>query len=265
MARLLRIMARLRGPGGCPWDREQTHQSIRHNLIEECYETLDALDSGKSEDFRDELGDLLLQVVFHAQVAEDDGSFRFDDVAKSISDKLVRRHPHVFGRARADDSAEVLKQWEVIKKGEKKSTSIVAELPKSLPALLKADKIQRKVARVGFDWQHVDQVLAKVEEELHELKGALASGNRKHFEEELGDLLFAAVNLARFKELQAEDLLNGATKKFVRRFQRVETQIHRAGKRLEECSFQELDDLWESNKRKKPPARPARVKRKSKN
>ncbi len=241
-------MARLRGPGGCPWDREQTHQSIRHNLIEECYETIEALDSGKMDDFRDELGDLLLQVVFHAQMAQDAGTFKFDDVAKSISDKLVRRHPHVFGGKTAKDSVEVLKQWEAIKKEEKQSSSIVAELPKHLPALLKADKVQRKVARVGFDWKNVDGVLAKVEEEVREVKHALASGSREQFEEELGDLLFAAVNLARFEGLQAEELLNRTIRKFVGRFQKVEREIHRRGKRVEDSTLAELDAIWESTK-----------------
>src|SRR5205814_1994939 len=201
IARLLQIMARLRAPGGCPWDREQTHQSIRHNLIEECYETVDTLDTGDMAEFKDELGDLLLQIVFHAQMASEAGTFDFDDVAKTIADKLIRRHPHVFGKVRADDSAAVLKQWEAIKKQEKNSHSIYNEIPRSLPALIKADKIQRKAARVGFDWRKVNDVVAKVEEELRELKGAMASGSRRQFEEELGDLIFAAVNLARFENL----------------------------------------------------------------
>lgn len=250
IARLLRIMARLRGPGGCPWDREQTHQSIRHNLIEECYEALDALDDGKMDEFKDELGDLLLQVVFHAQMAEDGGRFDFDDVAKSISDKLVRRHPHVFGRGKLKTSGEVLQQWELNKRAETNSNSILNELPRHLPALLKADKVQRKVARVGFDWKNVNDVVAKIREELRELQSALAAGNRKQFEEELGDLLFAAVNLARFKDLQAEDLLNRTITKFTKRFQQVERAVHASGKRLEDCSLKELDALWESTKRR---------------
>jgi len=252
MARLLKIMARLRGPGGCPWDREQTHKSIRHNLIEECYEAIDALDEGKMNAFRDELGDLLLQVVFHAQMASEEGTFDFDAVAKSISDKLVHRHPHVFGSARARNSAEVLQQWEAIKKSEKNASSIVhlEDLPRHLPALLKADKVQRKVARVGFDWKHVNDVVAKVEEEVRELKGAMASNSRRQFEEEVGDLLFAVVNLARFENLQAEELLNRATAKFVNRFQQIEKAVHASGRRLESCSLEELDALWESAKHK---------------
>jgi tetrapyrrole methylase family protein/MazG family protein len=252
IARLLKIMARLRGPGGCPWDREQTHQSIRHNLIEECYEAVDALDSGKMDEFKDELGDLLLQVVFHSQMASEDGTFDFDAVAKSINEKLVRRHPHVFGKTKADNSAAVLQQWEAIKKSEKNAASIVhlEDLPRHLPALLKADKVQRKVARVGFDWKHVKDVVAKVEEELRELKGALASKDRKQFEEELGDLLFASVNLARFENLQAEELLNRTITKFVKRFQQIEKAVHVSGRRLEDCTLEELDALWESAKHK---------------
>jgi tetrapyrrole methylase family protein / MazG family protein len=250
--RLLRIMARLRGPDGCPWDREQTHQSIRYNLIEECYEALDALDAGNMGEFKDELGDLLLQIVFHAQMASEDGKFDFDAVAQSVSEKLVRRHPHIFGKKKARNSAEVLRQWEAIKKLEKGAQSIVhlEDLPKHLPALLKADKVQRKVARVGFDWKHVNDVVAKVEEELRELRSAMASGNRKQFEEELGDLLFAAVNLARFEDLQAEELLNRATKKFVKRFHEIEKAVHASGRQLEDCALEELDALWESAKRK---------------
>ena len=253
IARLLKIMARLRGPGGCPWDREQTHQSIRHNLIEECYEAIDALDEGKMDAFKDELGDLLLQVVFHAQMASEAGTFDFDAVARTINDKLVRRHPHVFGKTKADDSAAVLQQWEAIKKSEKNADTIVSlgDLPKHLPALLKADKLQRKVARVGFDWKRSKDVVAKVEEEVRELKGAMGSKDRKQFEEELGDLLFAVVNLARFENLQAEELLNRATAKFVKRFQEIEKAVHGSGRRLEDCTLRELDTLWESARHKK--------------
>mgnify|MGYP003328242201 FL=1 len=188
------------------------------------------------------------QVVFHAQMAGERNEFDFDDVAKSIADKLLHRHPHVFGKTRARNSAEVLKQWEQIKRAENKSTSILNELPKHLPALLKADKVQRKVARVGFDWKSKADVLAKIEEELCELKSAR---HRKHFEEELGDLLFATVNLARFEGLQAEDLLNRAIRKFTGRFQQVERAVHKSGRKLEDCSLAELDALWNSAKRRR--------------
>jgi len=251
LARLLRIVAQLRGPRGCPWDREQTHQSIRHDLIEECYEVIDALDSGNMHEFCDELGDLLLQVVFHAQLASERNEFDFDAVAKAIGDKLIRRHPHVFCGKKLGDTKQVLKQWETIKKSEKNAGSIFTEVPRSLPALLKADKIQRKAARVGFDWRHVNDVVAKVDEELRELKGAMASGDKKQFEEELGDLLFAAVNLARFEKLQAEELLNRTISKFVTRFQYIERAVHKSGRHLEDCSLEELDTLWESAKHRR--------------
>jgi tetrapyrrole methylase family protein/MazG family protein len=282
--RLLAIMARLRGPGGCPWDQEQSHQSIRHHLIEECYEAVEALDdyvramqrrtrskSGSSkkrspmplpiqeiEAFKQELGDLLLQIVFHSQMASEVGAFDFDDVVVTLCKKLVRRHPHIFGKTKVGSSDEVLQQWEQIKKQEKNATSIVGDVPRHLPSLLKADKIQRKVARVGFDWKHTRDVVAKVEEELRELKGALASGDRKQFEEELGDLLFAAVNLARYERLQAEELLDRCITKFTKRFQEVERAVHRDGRRLEDCSLEELDALWEAAKHKQKRPKPAR-------
>jgi tetrapyrrole methylase family protein/MazG family protein len=195
---------------------------------------------------------LRLQVGFQAQMAREAGTFNVDAVAKTINEKLVRRHPHVFGTTKADNSAAVLQQWETIKKSEKNAASIVhlEDLPKHLPALLKADKVQRKVARVGFDWKRIKDVVAKVEEEVGELKGALASKDRKQFEEELGDLLFAVVNLARFENLQAEELLNRATAKFVKRFQQIEKAVQASGRRLEDCTPKELDRLWESAKHK---------------
>lgn len=242
-------MARLRAPDGCPWDREQTHRSLRQHLIEESYEALDAIEAGNHDALREELGDVLLQVVFHAQVASEAGRFDFEDVARAIADKLVRRHPHVFGKGKAHTSADVLRQWEQIKKDEKRRTSILTQLPRSLPALLKAEKVQHKVARVGFDWKHVRDVVAKVDEELRELKAALAAGDRRQFEEELGDLLFAVVNLARFERLQAEELLQRAIRKFTRRFRRVERAVQRQGRKLEECTLEELDALWDKAKR----------------
>ena len=249
LSRLLKIIARLRGPRGCPWDREQTHQTIRQNLLEECYEVLDALDANRLDELQEELGDLLMQIVFHAQLASEAGWFDFDGVAKTIADKLVRRHPHVFGRHQLQNSAQVLARWEAIKKQEKRTHSIVEGLPRSLPALLKADKIQRKVSRVGFDWRNVRDVVAKVEEELEEMKQALATGHRRQFAEELGDLLFAVVNLARFEGLHAEELLHRAIAKFVRRFQQLERAVHRQGRRIEDCTLAELDAFWDAAKR----------------
>jgi MazG family protein len=267
LARLLEIMERLRGPDGCPWDREQDHRSIRHNLIEETYEVIEALDAlpaGDADDpsaraarsaFCDELGDLLLQVVFHAQMSAEAGGFNFDDVAGSIADKLVRRHPHVFGGTEAADSAAVLHQWERIKREEKGGAaagdaagSIYAELPVHLPALVKADKVQRKAARVGFDWPDLAGVIVKLEEEIAELKQAQAAGDTEKIAEEIGDLLFTVVNLARYQQFHAEELLNRAVSKFVSRFQQVEQAVHADGRQVGDCSLEELDAFWDAVK-----------------
>ncbi len=273
LSRLLEIMQRLRGPDGCPWDREQDHRSIRHNLIEEAYEALEALDAlpgesdadtdeavGARAAFCDELGDLLLQVVFHAQMSAEAGQFDFDDVARSIADKLIRRHPHVFGNVQAANSAEVLHQWEQIKRAETNGddadsgvASIYGSIPASLPALVKADKVQRKAARVGFDWPDEAGVLAKIEEEVAELKRALAAGDDRAVADELGDLLFAVVNLARYRALHAEELLNRSTTKFIDRFRELERIVHRDGRQVSDCSIAELDAIWEAVKNGRHP------------
>jgi len=249
LVRLVNLVRQLRGPDGCPWDRKQTHRSLRRELLEECYEVLEAMESGTVSEFRDELGDLLLQIILHAQIARERGAFDLDSVAASVADKLVRRHPHIFGKTRLRHANAVLHQWEMIKKAEKNSESIFSSLPRCLPALLKADKVQRKAARVGFDWQRAEDVVAKVEEELRELKSALAGTNRRRIGEELGDLLFAVVNLARFKHFSAEELLSRAVDKFVRRFQAIEQAVRAQGKQLDQCSLEQLDALWESAKR----------------
>jgi tetrapyrrole methylase family protein/MazG family protein len=243
--RLLRIMARLRSRRGCPWDREQTHASIKQNLIEECYEAVEAIEARDDGALCEELGDLLLQIVFHAQMAREAGEFDFDDVAHSIADKLVRRHPHVFGRNRLKTAEQVLTQWHAIKKTEKNGRrSVLDGVPKHLPALMKAHEIQKKAARVGFDWKKSTDVLAKVEEELSELKRAMKRKRRREIEEEFGDLLFAVVNLARFQKYDAEEALNQTVKKFRRRFEQIEQEIARRGKKLEDCSLEELDAIW---------------------
>ncbi|MCX7888027.1 MAG: nucleoside triphosphate pyrophosphohydrolase [Verrucomicrobiae bacterium] len=259
LIRLLRIVQQLRAPNGCPWDRKQTHLSLRQNLIEESHEAADALGRADYNAFRDELGDLLLQIVLHAQIAAEKNRFTFDDVARSIADKLLRRHPHVFGNRKLRTSTAVLRQWETIKRTENQSPSVLTNLPTSLPALLKAEKVQRKVARLGFDWRRSRDVLAKIEEELHELRQAMKRRCRKQLKEELGDLLFAVVNLARFEGFQAEEVLNRAVDKFIHRFRKIEQQLHANGKRPEQCTLQELDALWESTKRTlKPSARPCK-------
>ncbi len=250
---LVKIMHILQAPGGCPWDREQTHQSLKPYLLEETYEALDAIDSGSDSHLAEELGDVLLQVVFHAELAAREGRFTMDDVVRGINDKLKRRHPHVFGDADAETSGQVVKNWEEIKRREKREKkedgSVLDGLPRNLPALIRARRIQEKVSRVGFDWSRTDEVLMKVEEELGELKEASASGDRAAVEEELGDLLFAVANLARFVSLCPEDALRKTVDKFQRRFQYIERELPKRGKKLGEASLEEMDELWEEVKK----------------
>ncbi|HEY4257365.1 MAG TPA: nucleoside triphosphate pyrophosphohydrolase [Candidatus Udaeobacter sp.] len=244
--KLCEIVAKLRAPDGCPWDREQTHESLLPALIEEAYEVAEAADAKNDAHFREELGDLLLLVVMHAEISRESGRFNIDNVLQEIADKLVRRHPHVFGTSDARDSGAVLKQWEAIKREEKKSDShYLASLPKALPALMRAQKAQSKAARVNFDWTEVRDVIAKVEEELREVKDAIASQDRKMITDEIGDVLFAAVNLARKCEIDAESALHKATDKFVARFNRLEDELRRQGKRLGDVELAEMDAIWE--------------------
>ena len=250
---LVGIMARLRGPGGCPWDHEQTLETLRKYLIEETYEVLDAIESQDAEHHCEELGDLLLQVVFQAQIRKEEGSFNIDDVARGISEKMIRRHPHVFGDTQVQDSDDVLKNWEEIKALEKGGAaaagSAVDGVPSHFPALMRADKIQRKAARVGFDWDGVEPILSKVEEELGELREALAGGNEDAVRDELGDLLFAVVNVSRFLRHDPEELLRQATNKFIRRFQGVELLACERSLDLSEMSLESLNELWDEVKR----------------
>jgi len=249
VARLREIVARLRAPDGCPWDREQTHESLRAGLLEETYELIDAIDRADDSNLREELGDLLLHVVMHAQMASERGVFEFDAVATEICEKLIRRHPHVFGDKSAADSDEVLQQWEQIKRAEKTERSSVLDgVPKALPALMRAKKVQKKASRVGFDWNAAAEVVAKVEEELDELKSALAAGSEAAVAEEMGDLLFSLVNLSRKLNLDPEMILNAATDKFITRFRAVEQAAATAGKRVEECSAEELNAYWDAEK-----------------
>jgi tetrapyrrole methylase family protein/MazG family protein len=248
--RLVNIMATLRAPGGCPWDREQTRESLKPYLIEEAYEVLEALDHGGKEKLQEELGDLLLQVVFHAQVAAELEEFTVDEVLQNIADKLVRRHPHVFGETRAETAAEVLSNWEKLKQAERGGpiqASALAGVPKTLPALLRAQRLQDKAARVGFDWGETTEVLHKVEEELREFKAAIRKGPEA-VESEMGDLLFSLVNLARFLRLSAEEALRKSIDKFGRRFRHIESAIAEQGKSLAESSLEEMDALWQEAK-----------------
>ena len=254
--KLCEIVAKLRAPGGCPWDREQTHESLLPALIEEAYEVAGAVRANDSANFREELGDLLLLIVMHAEIAHESDRFDINGVLKDVTEKLVRRHPHVFGRSDARDSDAVLKQWESIKRAEKKGKSAddagghyLDDLPAALPALMRAQKAQSKVARVNFDWTEVRDVIAKVEEEIQELKQAVLEQDQKLVEDEVGDLLFAAVNLARKCNLNAESALQAATDKFVARFNRLENELSARGKRLGDVDLAEMDAIWNEIKK----------------
>ena len=249
---LVKIMKTLHDPGGCPWDYEQTHESLKPYLIEEAYEVIEAIDSGSDKQLAEELGDLLLQVIFHAEIADSEGRFNIDDVIKGITEKLKLRHPHVFGNITVESSKQVMKNWEEIKRKEKREKkndgSVLDGLPKNLPALIKARRIQEKVSRIGFDWARTEEVILKIEEELRELKEASSKNDRDAIEEELGDLLFSVANLARFVSLCPEDALRKTINKFQRRFQHIERELPKRGKKLEEASLEEMDKLWEEIK-----------------
>lgn len=250
LARLRAIMHRLRAPGGCPWDAEQTHESLVTNLIEEAYETVDTIQRGDHEHLKEELGDLLLQVIFHSELAEEAGRFNLDDVARGISDKLVRRHPHVFAQSDAATSDAVLQQWDEIKRAEKghEEKPYLHGVGKGLPALLRAAKLQKKASKVGFDWPDQAGVIAKMREELDELEAAIASGDDSHVNEELGDVLFSVVNLARFRKLDPEVLMASANSKFEDRFGKMETALKHEGIELADASPETMDAAWNAVK-----------------
>jgi MazG family protein len=251
-AQLCGIVAKLRAPGGCPWDREQTHESLLAAVIEEAYEVTEAARAKNDAHFCEELGDLLLLVVMHAEIASEAGRFNIDEIIRDISNKLIRRHPHVFGTSDARDSGAVLKQWEAIKREEKKADShYFASLPKALPALMRAQKAQSKAARVNFDWTEVRDVVAKVEEELREMKEAIAALNRARIKDEIGDMLFAVVNLARKCKIDAESALQGGTDKFVTRFNQLEDEVKARGKELGDLGLSEMDEIWKRIKNDK--------------
>ncbi len=259
---LVAVQARLRAPGGCPWDREQTHATLRTYLIEEAYEVLDAIEKGNPEDLAEELGDLLLQVLFHADLARETGSFDISDVITGIHDKMIRRHPHVFGNVKAETAGEVLKNWAQLKAKEKlaaspdtaalqtRSPSALDGVPRNLPALLEAYQITRRAAQVGFDWEHVEGIFEKLQEETAELRAALAVSDGRAVEEEVGDLLFSLVNLARFLKIDPEVALKHSNLKFKQRFQNMEGIASGAGQALSQSSKEELEVLWASAKTK---------------
>ncbi len=245
---LVDIIARLRAPDGCPWDKQQTHASLRKDLLEECYEVLEALDEGNSDKLCSELGDLLMQVVFHAQIAAEAGEFELGDVVDSITTKLIHRHPHVFGSEKVRDAEEVLLNWEVLKQEERGAdTSILASVPKQMPALGYSQEIQRRVAQVGFDWEDIDGVIEKLTEEIGELKRA-DSQERKA--QEFGDLLFTLANIARRLGVDLEVALREANQRFYRRFSYMEEVCRQRGVNLSELSFDDQNALWEEAKKK---------------
>jgi len=249
-AQLCDIVAKLRGPDGCPWDREQTNASLVAPLLEEAYEVAGAVYAQDDVNLREELGDLLLLIIMHAQIASEEKRFGIDEVARETSEKLIRRHPHVFGKGEARGSEAVLRQWEAIKREEKKGDAhYLASLPIALPALMRAEKAQKKAARVNFDWRELRDVIAKVEEELKETESAVASGEARMIADEIGDLLFAVVNLARRCQLEAESLLQSATDKFVARFNEMEDRLRARGGKLGEVNLEELDAIWEEIKK----------------
>lgn len=242
---LLTVLSRLRAPGGCPWDREQTHRTIKESLLEECYETMDAIDREDDAGMAEELGDVLMQVAFHATIAAEQGRFTARDITTELVRKLIYRHPHVFGAAQADTAAQVLQNWDALKKVEKHQQTqadVLAGVPKNFPALLRSRKVQKRAADVGFDWDSAEDAFFKIGEETEELRAAMRSGG--NVEEELGDLLFAVVNVARLLHLEPEFLLAAATDKFIDRFARMETLARSRGLKLEEMPLSEQDKLW---------------------
>jgi MazG family protein len=266
---LLALQARLRAPNGCPWDREQTHATLRTFLLEETHEVLDAMDSGDPKKFASELGDLLLQIIFHALIASESNQFEIRDVIESIHTKMVRRHPHVFGKVKANSSAQVLKNWEQLKaeerrkeKGEgkpaQKIDSILSSVPRALPALMEAHQITRRAANIGFDWNKIDELLEKLTEETEELRQAMKSSatdsqSSESVNEEIGDLLFTAANLARFAGLDPELTLKKANPKSTTRFQWMEQEAQRRGDTLAETPREKMEDLWNRSKAQRKP------------
>lgn len=242
---LVEVMEKLLGPGGCPWDQEQTHQSLSRYLIEECYEVIDAIQSGDMKHLQEELGDLLLQVVFHSALARQAGYFDLGEVAQTVSNKMVHRHPHVFSQLSLNTSEEVLKIWEDLKKEEGRQT-ILAGIPAMLPALMRACKLQDKAARVGFDWPAVAGAVDKLKEEVCELSQA---SDAEELYEEMGDVFFALVNVARLKGIEPEGALQASNDKFLRRFNYIEAEVRNLGKALEDMELEEMDALWQEAKK----------------
>lgn len=248
---LIDIMRLLRSADGCPWDREQTHESLKRYLIEETYEVLEVIDLINRKRLCEELGDLLLQVIFHAQIAAEDNSFTIEDVISGICRKMVLRHTHVFGTDTAETAEDVVENWEEIKKkekGMKSHTDVLKDVPSNLPALMRSFKVQQKASRIGFDWDNVDDVIKKVYEEIDELKDVYKSKDVVRINEEMGDVLFSIVNLSRFLDVQPELALTGTIDKFIKRFEFIEKESAKEGKKIEEMTLSEMDELWNKSK-----------------
>ncbi len=248
---LLDIMTLLRSENGCPWDRDQNHESLKKYLIEETYEVLEAIDLKNTDKLSEELGDVLLQVVFHAQIGKDAGTFTIDDVITGICRKMILRHTHVFGNDKADTPDEVVSNWEEIKKKEKglkNQAGVLKDVPSILPALMRGYKVQQKAAQVGFDWDNISDVIKKVHEEIGELEEVIEGDDKDRIADEMGDCLFSLVNLSRFLKIQPELALTGTIEKFIKRFEYVESKSIESGRKMEEMTLQEMDQLWEASK-----------------
>ena len=241
---LIKIIKRLQAPDGCPWDREQTNASLLPFFLEEVYEVIESVDNENWPELKEELGDILLHVVFQAVLAEKNGHFNINDSLDHVNEKLVRRHPHVFGDAKADEAFHAKQNWEAEKHKEKNRKSRLDGVPKTLPALIRAQRLQQKASYAGFDWNEVEQVWDKIHEEIQELKEAQSENTKEHIAEEIGDVLFSVVNLARFLDIPAEDALRKTNKKFTDRFARVEEELKKRGKTVEESNLEEMDDIW---------------------
>jgi XTP/dITP diphosphohydrolase len=249
MADLLAIMACLRAPGGCPWDREQTHQSIRTDFLEETYEAIEAINNGDDAALLEELGDVLLHIVFYAKIGDEKGRFDIADVCDALCEKLIFRHPHVFGDEKADTAAQVLKNWELIKMSEKDGNKMVLSgVPRSLPSLIKAERVQEKAANVGFDWQQREDVWDKVKEELGEVEAELRGNDAADREKEFGDLFFSLVNAARLYNVRPDNALERTNRKFIARFNYIEQKANEQGRHVNELTLAEMDELWNEAK-----------------
>ena len=246
--KLLNIVSQLRGPDGCPWDKEQTHKSLLPYFLEEAYEVIEGVEAGDMNSLKEELGDVLLHVVFQADIAQKNSEFTIEDSLNHVNEKLVRRHPHVFGDKKADAAFHAKQNWESAKHKEKKRKSRLDGVPETLPALTRAQRLQEKASYTGFDWEKIEQVWEKIHEEIQELKEAQSSGNKAHIEEEIGDVIFSVVNLARFLNISAESALRKTNRKFITRFKAVETEFKKRGKKMEDSNLEEMDEIWNTVK-----------------